>query len=96
MNKKAEAGLAIVAAIMIFIVGMVSINLLKDDITIVRGATGMNCTNVAAISDGTKLACLAVDATIPIAILAVFAVAGGLIINKFLKVRVPRLPKIRR
>ena len=85
MNKKGEAGLAIVAAIMIFIVGMVSINLLKPDITTVRGATGMNCTNVSAISDGTKLACLAIDVTIPIGLLAVFAVAGGLIVNKFVK-----------
>ncbi len=91
MNNKGEAGLAIVAAIMIFIVGMVSINLIKTDITTVRGVTGMNCTNVSAISDGSKLACLAVDATIPVGILAIFAVAGGLIINKFIGAKAKKI-----
>ncbi len=87
MNKQGQAGIFIIVAIMIFIVGMVSVNLIKPDVTTLRSATGLNCVNSSAISDGTKLTCLAVDATIPWVLISIFAVTGSLIINKFIKGR---------
>jgi hypothetical protein len=87
MNNKGQAGIAIVIAMMIFIVGMSAINLLKPEITTLRTVTGLNCVNASAISDGTKMTCLAVGATIPLVIIAVFSVAGGIIFNKFVKAR---------
>ena len=87
MNNKGQAGLFIIVAIMIFIVGMVSINLIKPEVTTLRSGAGLNCVNASAISDGTKLACLAVDITIPWLIVSVFAVTGSLIITKFIKAK---------
>ena len=85
MNKQGQAGIFVIVAIMIFIVGMVSINIIKPDVTTLRSVAGLNCVNASAISDGTKLTCLAVDITIPWIIVSVFAVAGSLIITKFIK-----------
>lgn len=85
MNNKAQAGITIIIAIMIFIVGMSAINLLKPEVTSLRESTGLNCVNASAISDGTKLTCLAIDITIPWVIITVFAVAGGLVFTKFIK-----------
>lgn len=87
MNRKGQAGIAVIIAIMIFIVGMSSVNLLKPDVTELRSATGLNCVNASAISDGTKMTCLVVDATIPWVIITIFAVAGGLIFSKFIRGR---------
>ena len=87
MNKKGQAGMAIIIAIMIFIVGMSAVNLLKPDVTSLRSATGLNCVNSSAISDGTKMTCLAIDATIPWVIITIFAVAGGLVFSKFIKAK---------
>ncbi len=88
MNKKAQGGgFAIVLGIFIFITAMSAINLLKPDITLLRTATGINCSDASSISDGTKLICLGLDVVIPAMIVAVFLVAGGLIINKFIKGR---------
>lgn len=87
MNKKAQAGTAIIVAIMIFIVGMSAVNLLKPEVTSLRSVTGLNCVNASAISDGTKMVCLAVDITIPWVIISIFAVAGGIVFTKFIKVK---------
>lgn len=87
MNNKGQAGIFIIVAIMIFIVGMVSVNVIKPDVTTLRSGTGLNCVNASAISDGTKLACLAVDITIPWLIISIFAVTGSLIITKFIKAK---------
>ncbi len=88
MNKKAQAGgFAIILAIFIFIVAMSAINLLKPDITLLRTSSGINCSDASSISDGTKLICLGLDVVIPVMIVSVFLVAGGLIINKFIKAR---------
>lgn len=87
MNKKGQAGMAIIIAIMIFIVGMSAVNLLKPDVTSLRSATGLNCVNATAISDGTKLTCLAIDITIPWVIITIFLVAGGIVFTKFIKAK---------
>ena len=84
-SKRAQTlGLAIIIAITIFLVGMLSLNYLKPEITRARDASNLDCSNVAGISDGTKLTCLAVDVVLPYFILLVFSVAGGLIINRFM------------
>ncbi|HEC39996.1 hypothetical protein LCGC14_0509450 [marine sediment metagenome] len=87
MNRKGQGGIFVIIAIMIFIIGMVSVNLIKPDVTTLRSATGLNCVNASAISDGTKLTCLAVDITIPWIIVSIFAVTGSLIITKFIKAK---------
>ncbi len=93
MSKKGQAGSAIMVAIMIFLVGMVSINLLKPEVTSLRSVDGLNCVNSSAISDGTKLACLVVDITIPWVIIAIFGVVGGLILVKFVRVSLPKISR---
>ncbi len=84
-NKKGQTSLSIVTAIFIFIVGMSSINLFKPDITLIRTASGINCSSAATISDGFKLTCLGFDLIVPIAIILVISVSAGLIVNKFIK-----------
>ena len=85
MNRKGQAGLAIVTAIFIFIVGMSAINLFKPDITLIRTINGINCSDASAISDGFKLTCLGFDLIVPIAIILVISVSAGLVVNKFIK-----------
>jgi len=83
MNKKAQSvsvGLGIVAAIMIFIVGSMVIDFFKDDITLARNSTGLDCTN-PAISDGSKLTCLGIDLIVPYFFLLILSVVGGLVIG---------------
>lgn len=80
-SKKAQFGLgfAIIAAIMIFIVGMITVNFIKDEVTRTRGE--VVCSNPS--SDGTKLLCLTIDVVVPYFIVTVLSLAGGLIIAKF-------------
>lgn len=73
---------------MIFLSGIIVINILKPDITLARNTTtGLNCSNATAISDGTKLTCLVVDLTIPYFIIIILSAAGGVITNKLVKGR---------
>jgi hypothetical protein len=84
MNSKANTlGLAMIVAVTIFIVGMISINFIKTEVTSARDATNLDCSNAADISDGTKLTCLMVDLVVPYFILTIFSVAGGLIVARF-------------
>lgn len=82
MNNKGQLGISIIVAIMIFIVGMITINILKPEITTARASTALDCGNIS-ISDGTKLTCLMVDFTIPYFFIVILAAAGGLIVSKF-------------
>jgi len=81
MNKRAQTllGIAIIIAITIFIVGMLSVNFIKDEVTRVRGSTQLDCSNADDISDATKLTCLAIDAIVPYFIILIVSVAGGLL-----------------
>ena len=68
------------------------LNIIKPDIDLARGGvnassvsgTGLDCSNVSAISDGTKLTCLAVDWAVPYYIMLIFAAAGGFITRNHL------------
>ena len=83
MNKKAQSsgiGIAIIIAIFLFAVGMMSVNFVRDTITDSR--IGLSCS--APTSDGVKLACLMIDTVLPYFIILVFAAAGGLITARLL------------
>jgi len=85
MNKKGQTlGIAVMITITIFIVGMLSVNYLKPEITRARDASNLDCGNAAVISDATKLTCLVVDIVVPYFIILIFSVAGGLITARFL------------
>ena len=89
-NKKAQTlGIAVMVAITLFIVGMLSINYIKPVVTIARDSSHLDCSNSAAdfpegISDGVKLTCLVTDLVIPYFIILIFSVTGGIITSRFL------------
>jgi hypothetical protein len=70
-------GITIIGIIFVFIIGLMSINFLFDDITNAR--IDLNCANATAISDGTKLLCLTVDSVIPYWIFLIFSIVIGAI-----------------
>lgn len=83
MNNKGQMGIAIITALMIFMVGVLVINILKPEIDNARSSSvGLDCTNSSGISDGTKLTCLAVDFVVPYFILIILSAAGGLITER--------------
>ena len=85
MNNRGQMGIAVIAAIMIFMVGMLVINILKPEVTTARSAaSGLDCANTT-ITDGTKLTCLVVDFTVPYFILIVFSAAGGFITARLIQ-----------
>jgi len=85
MNRKGQGlFMSIIVGVMIFMVGVLFINFLTPEVTVVRNATNLDCSNAAGISDGTKLACLVVDLVIPYFILIIFSFAGGIIAARFL------------
>jgi len=85
-------GMASIIALTIFIVGMTSLNFIKPEVTRTRSGDetgyGLDCTNKAdfptGISAGNKLLCLAIDLVVPVFIIIVFSVAGGIITARFL------------
>ena len=78
-------GLGIIIGLLVLLVGFSFLNILKPEIQTARGDTGLDCTNVSAISDGTKVACLATGTVMPYVIWAVLSIVGGLTITRFLK-----------
>ena len=80
MNKKGQTiFMAVIIAMMIFFVGVITVNFLKDDITTTR--TNLDCTN-PSISDGAKVTCLGIDGLVPYFIIVFLSAAGGLIAAK--------------
>jgi len=85
MNKRGQTlGISIIVAIMIFLVGMASINLIKPEVTRTRNSANLDCDNTAVISDGNKLTCLLVDWVIPYFFIIILSVSGGLITSRLL------------
>jgi len=81
MNNKAQTlGLGIIFFIMFFLIGMLCVNLLKPEITTARSSAGLNC--AGDISDGTKLACLAVDIVLPYFFIIIFSLCGASIMGR--------------
>lgn len=89
INKKAQStglpglGIAFMVAIFVFLIGMTSINFIKDEVTRARGVDQLNCYS-DTISDGTKVTCLLADIVVPYLIIIIFAAAGGLITARLL------------
>ena len=74
MNKRGQTlGMAVLVMITIFIVGMLSVNYLKPEITRARDSSNLDCANSDVISDGTKLTCLVVDVVVPYFIVLIFS-----------------------
>ena len=82
-NKGGQTlGIAIMVALFLFIVGMMSVNFLKDEVSGARDSNNLNCSG--DISDGNKLTCLAVDIVIPYFIITIISVSGGFITARFI------------
>ena len=82
-NKGGQTlGIAIMVALFLFIVGMMSVNFLKDAVSRARDSNNLNCSG--DISDGNKLTCLAVDIVIPYFIITIISVSGGFITARFI------------
>lgn len=62
MNKRASIFLGVAIGLFIYIMGVMFIPFITDDITTTRD--DLDCTNTT-ISDGTKLSCLTVDLVLP-------------------------------
>lgn len=70
-------GIAILSALVIFIIGITTINLILQDVSDAR--INLSCNSPSTISDGTKFLCLIVDTSIPYFIWLVFSIAVGAI-----------------
>ncbi len=81
MNKKAQTmGIAILSAVIIFIIGMLTINFLLNEVSTAR--INLSCGSPSSISDGTKLLCLIIDTNIPYFIWLVFSISMGAILAR--------------
>ena len=82
MNKRGNTFASVMVAIIIFMIGMITVNFIMPEVTSTR--TSLSCSNAGSISDGTKLMCLGIDFVIPYFIILVISLAGGLITEKLL------------
>ena len=62
MNKKASIFFGVTIGIFIYIMGVLMLPFIIDDIDTAR--VSLDCTN-SSISDGTKISCLVTDLTVP-------------------------------
>lgn len=85
LNKKGQTVfMTIIFSIMIFMVGMTLINFLKPELTTARSVDNLDCSNGSGITDGNKLMCLFTSITLPLFILTVISLVGGILLSKFL------------
>lgn len=88
MQKKSQTMmLSIITAITIFIIGMVAITFLQDEIDRARLPENLDCANennftAGGLSSGAKLTCLAVGVAMPYYILLIVSVSGGIIVAR--------------
>jgi len=81
MNKKGQTmGIAILSAVVIFIIGIMCINFILTEVTNAR--TNLSCSSADTISDGSKLLCLIVDTNVPYFIWLVFSISMGAILSR--------------
>ncbi len=73
-------GIAILSAIVIFIIGIMAINFLMPEVSTAR--INLSCDDAANISDGTKFLCLIIDTQIPYLIWLVFSISMGAILSR--------------
>ena len=83
INKKAQTlGIAILSAVIVFIIGFMIINFLMPEVN--TGRTSLMCSSPSTISDGTKLLCLVMDIAVPYWILLILSVSVGMITDRLL------------
>lgn len=85
MDKRGQIsslGFSVLVALMLFMIGMVTVNLLMPSIDQTR--IDLSCSSPTAISDGIKVTCLLVDGVMPYFIVLVLSTAGGFVTNKLL------------
>ena len=83
MNKKGQTMmLSILFAVVLFVMGIMVINFIRPEVLTAKVA--MSCSDVANISDGTKLTCLLIDGVVPYFIVLVLSISGGLILDRIL------------
>ena len=73
-------GIAILSAIIVFIIGFMLLNFLMPEVSTAR--TNLMCDSPNSISDGTKLLCIVFDSTVPYWILLVISVSVGMIVDR--------------
>lgn len=78
MNKKGSAFFGLAIGIVVYIMGVLFIPFLMDDVTTFRDA--MSCSS-SEITGGTMLSCLVADAAIPYLIWFIISLALGFIIG---------------
>ena len=84
MNKRGSViALSIVFGIVFIIVGLMSTNFIKDEVTSARSADALDCNN-ASITDGNKLACLGVDIVVPYFIWIILGFAFIIIVGRLM------------
>lgn len=69
---------------MIFISGMLFLNFLKPQVTIIQNSSNLDCDNASVISDGNKVSCLIAELVIPYFILIILSFTGGILVDRFL------------
>lgn len=79
-NKKGLTLLAVWIAIAYFMFGMITYQLLKPTITITRDSNHLNC--AAPDTSGDKLTCLLIGGVIPLFIITILSIAGGIITER--------------
>ena len=83
MNNKGQTMmLSILFAVVLFVIGIMVINFIRPEVLTAKVA--MFCSDVANISDGTKLTCLIIDGVVPYFIVLVLSISGGLILDRIL------------
>lgn len=85
MNNRGQTlGIGIATGLFVLVVGLLIVNFLMPEITNAR--VNLGCTDVDNISDGTKLLCLMIDATVPYWIVLIFSLMIGGIVG-YLNIR---------
>lgn len=81
-NKRGNVFLGIWVGIFVWMMGIMFLPYLTDDVTTARSSSQLDCANTS-ITDGTKLDCLNVDLVVPYALWLFFSLAVGLITGAF-------------
>jgi len=81
-DKRGSTYSVIMIALIIFMVGFVVANFLKEPIDNAR--IDLKCSDSANISDGTKWMCIAVDTTLIYFIILIVSIAGGILIDRLM------------
>jgi len=83
VNRKGQTMmLSILFAVVLFVMGIMVINFIRPEVLTAKVA--MSCSDVANISDGTKLTCLLIGGVVPYFIVLVLSISGGLILDRVL------------